>query len=908
MDADCFSVVSRGVVALVLLTWLGACGGLPTAQKIGKVYVVVREAPNTLLKQKASVTYFNGKDTVHAFTNAFGFLVITEDSLVKDKMSFEKLNIRARYQNPVTGVNKSASIRLNGYGQFYDLYLDRIPKGDSTTRVADMHYHVSMRPYNAFGNDIYSDLFNNTVPTNLNWLRVENRLCVFEDGKWKKFSFNNSILDDTTRLKIFLQRQWVRSKEGANNLKHFSEATFPHMAEGNVYLAFNAISPFEHGLTNEGVKRAVSSGLKSGADIDWLNMMGKNPHISHWDNFQHEYKMITSQDTLFDNYPWSTLERKQNLNKKLAHSAVVVNVVEGGHILQDKYFPHAINFDLTDTTSKEKQALFDKILATAKAQTSANDKAIVARFEKNKSASRAKKDSLIDEVLMNEVLHNVDSLKKMNVHMIAISHLSYNGMTGHAPALDVSKKPFFEGFTSYMAKRAFGIRASNDRKYQKSFDGLFYRVPGVNKFGDTVITRLLQTGKDTAFVHIDLKHSDVLTRRFVLDKYERASLKLPNELHPICSHCAVNGLSIDYTSPLLNEYSLLKSSLARKFYPFAINLYNEEVARICKREGIIGVPLEERVLGGYIDNRQQWFIGIKHKRGRYTLLPEGERARRFKYTRKAVAYLSQHTTPGTKEYSPEYAAAKAYYTAIMKDVGANEKTVMRTLCEEYLSAEPFLQNIFHIVDIAYKTKHQQRLDSLLNAANAKTKTKAHAIIGQTAGVKQKEADEKKKHGINPNDNASNAARMVRNEVIRQVADTVLQQAGRQSEYQAQLSQEIKNIKDSVNTLALDPVAIERQIKRSGWVNLCLGSDLDGMIDPINICPTASQYPAFRAKLKVLIPLFIAIRHQFEVKDKLLPDPYPSTDYYFNANFKVDEALDMLFYTNLKDFTLKNFVL
>ncbi|MBL0744124.1 hypothetical protein [Chryseolinea lacunae] len=905
MNAVCFSISLRRVVAVGLFTLLCACGGLPKAEK---VYIVVRESPNTLLRQRASVAYFNGKDTVHAFTNPFGFLVITQDSLVKGKMSFERLKVTARYRNPASGVTKSAAIALNAFSEFYDLYLDPVAKGDSTTRVADMHYHVSMRPYNAFGNDIYNDLFNNTVPTNLNWLRVENKLCVFKNGKWKKFSFNNSILRDTARLRIFLERQWVRSKDGANNLKHFSEATFPHMAEGNVYLAFNAISPFEHGLANEGVKRAVSSGLKSGADIDWLNMMGKDPHISHWANFQHEYKMITSQDTLFDNYHWSTLERKQNLNRKLARSAVVVNVVEGGHILQDKYFPHAINFDITDTTSKQKQDLFGEILATAKAQTGSEDKAIVARFERYQAASRAKKDSLIDDVLMNEVLHNVDSLKKMNVHMIAISHLSYNGMTGHAPALDVSKKPWLENFTSYLAKRAFGIRASNDRKYQKSFDGLFFRVPGVNKFGDTVITRLLHTGKDTAFVHIDLKHSDVLTRRFVLDKYERASLTLPNELHPICSHCAVNGLSIDYTSPLLNEYSLLKSSLARKFYPFAINLYNEEVARICKREGIIGVPLEERVLGGYIDNRQQWSVCIRRKRGRYTLAAEGERARRFKYTRKAIAYLGQHTTPGTAQYSQEFVDAKAYYTSIMKAVGADDKTVMRTLCEDYLSAEPFLQNVFHIVDIAYKTKHQQRLDSLLNVANTKVKIKAHATLGEAAVVKQKEATEKAKRGLSPTDNVSNEARKLRMEIIQHVADTVLQQSERQSEYQAQLSAEIKNIKDSVSTLALDPVAIERQIKRSGWVNICLGSDLDGMIDPINICPTASQYPAFKAKLKVLIPLFIAIRHQFEVKDKLLPDPYPSTDYYFNANFKVDEALDMLFYTNLKDFTLTNFVL
>jgi len=82
--------------------------------------------------------------------------------------------------------------------------------------------------------------------------------------------------------------------------------------------------------------------------------------------------------------------------------------------------------------------------------------------------------------------------------------------------------------------------------------------------------------------------------------------------------------------------------------------------------------------------------------------------------------------------------------------------------------------------------------------------------------------------------------------------------------------------------------------------------MDGLIDPINICSSASNYPFFKAKLEKLIPLFLYIRKNFEGQDKLLGSYREYEDYFSDATFPVRDALDLLFYKNLYDFTAKHF--
>jgi hypothetical protein len=862
-----------------------------------KLFLVVREKPGQLIQGIAQVAFHDGHEMKVRETNRFGFLVLTREDL-KNGKTFDSLVVTATFNG------KSASIYTNKFNSYYDVNLTAHQRVSEKDKIADMHYHLSLKTHNSFA----VSYLPKKPPQNINWLHADAKKVLLYNtnaGSWRKYNLYEDY-QDVQLLKRYLKRNWIRPADGANNLVHASEATFPHMLEGNVFLAFNAISPFEHSVSNQWVKRVVSSFMKSGAPFPWLNRLGGEDHITHWDNFNYEYNMITTQDSTFNNFHYHTLRRQEDttVHALLEDKPLVVNVVEGAHIFQHTYFPHAVNFDLMDTLSKAKRELYYTIRDKACDLANAGQyhQQVCRTFRANEKARTSIKDSLTNSVLMRELISNISEFKKMNVHMISISHLSYNGMTGHAPALDVSKVPPGERFTSYLAKRAFGIRVSKDKQYIKSYDGLFFRVPGVNMFGDSAISTLLHI-KDPSdrFVHIDLKHSDVITRDFIMDKYEEQSKKIPQKLRPICSHCAVNGLSINYYSPLLNEYSLLNSSLARKFYPFAINLFNEEIERICENEGIIGIPLEERVLGGYINNRQHWPKGIS---AQGQLKATGKRLNRIKYMKRAFRHLK-------KSNNTVYTEVEQYYVNLLKrdsmyyegtdrgEIEKQEDDLRKLIFREYCSAEPFLQNVFHIVDIARKTKKQMKREELLNNAKRRAKEQRESRTIDTVITRNDRLREELSRATKEKQQDSLRARISQN-TLSNLKDSTMQAAA--SFYQDVTANFRVILAKEINTQQL-----ESYIRREAWRNVCIGSDFDGMIDPIDICGGASQYPLFKEKLVKLIPLFLFVRQTFEVEDKLLGE-YQGEARYFDGDFKIEHAMHMLFYGNLKEFTENNFML
>lgn len=828
-----------------------ACAGLKEPKEI---HIVVREKPREVLNQKAQYQLLNARTGLpvpgaSGSTNELGYFLIGSN-----RKPFEELMVAVSFRE------KKDTLRLTRYVGFYDFYLDNPAEHiEENRRVSDMHYHVSMKSHNAYGQHFYKDLKNPIQPpTNLNWLKIRNKLVVYDQGKWKKPVLKEDISSssDRRKMKVFLESRWVRSKEGANHLKNFTEATHPHILEGNVFLAYNAISPFEHSVSNDGVKKLVSSGIKSGASFKWLTIMGrKNTFLTHWSNFNREYAMIKNQSTSYNNFKWDHLRVGERLDSSRLSKPLVINVVEGGHILQDRYFPHFINFDLMDSTNKSKRKLYDII--KYRANNIYQDTALLDRYASLENWIRllpdtrdrdgkilSRKNHFVDSILLAEMYRNVDSLKKMDIHMISIAHLSYNGLVGHAPALDVSLRPWTEWIISKVAQRAYSIRVSSDENYRLAFDGLFYRVPGVNALGDSVINRLLDAS-DGRRIQIDLKHSDVQTRRLLLTKYEEQSQR-GTPVKPICSHCAVNGMSSDYTSPLLNEYRLLKSSLARKFYPFAINLFNEEIKTICEREGIIAIPLEERVLGGYLNNKQERPVCLKRKKGTFVAEERPFKMKRYPYIKRGLCFLEQ-------ENDTAYKAVEDYYRTTASTLLPKhraQKAIRKLIYEEYCSAESFLQNVFHVVDIAYTAKR----DSIARTLS-----------------------ERYKHEI-------------------------------------ELAGETEKLMSSKVEQRLDQTSVSRKTpdKKSAWMNICIGSDFDGLIDPLNICPTASHYPEFKEKLKVLIPLFLEMRKEFERNDRLLGAYKEYAKYFDTADspqrekFTLQHALDGLFYDNLKNFTQNNF--
>lgn len=758
---------------------------------------------------------------------------------VKDLKDYTKTKLDTGYFSLVytknfasTGPRKD-KLPLNKYLKVYDLYLDSENAGSARLLVrkdeeltADMHYHVSMRTHNLFGHLLH-DKDSHTPPENVNWYKDYKKLKVFYKGKWKKPYIGKVKFPADTdkqkrrrdKLKTLIEQQWIKPKSGANKLTHFTQATHPHIKEGNVYLAFNCFSPFEHTVANKWSKRNANSLLITGASMKWLKKIGWiNGRMTHWENFKQEYETISNQSKGGHGFGWRFYDQSVNLTE---NKPTIINVVEGAHIFQDTLFPHELRYDLANRPSKESRNLLNKMiklnyLATGSASKAYFDSLLGPVADKVELKSKAILDLLllddpvqeignigwkrladtaklvidqfIDSLLIKEITDNIDEFKNLSgppVWMLAMGHLTYNGMVGHAPGLDGGS-----WLTNLIARKNYNIRVSDDPTYRDQWTSVFFTIPGVNKFGKAAINRLVSR-KNGHRVLMDLKHCDFFTRKYffeeiMLDKVNKNADGSPKVDHPpICSHCGATGLPSPYYSPLTDEYSLLQSPSTTTFYPFGINIYDEEIEMICQNGGIIGIPLEQRVLGGYINKRQvrDYKISVRgHIKEKVTYIQN-----RRRNNKRWFYYFFVQNDDVIKDAIDYTENTMGVEQRDRTDRLRRYKRILDCTSTDYISAEPFLQNLFYFVD---------------------------------------------KSGL-PVDEA--------------------------------------------------------------WDRICIGSDLDGLIDPIDICPSASHYPKFKQRLKQFIPIFLKIRKA--------NDP-SAHDYahYFDSAAEVDTALTKVFYLSLRNFT------
>jgi microsomal dipeptidase-like Zn-dependent dipeptidase len=202
--------------------------------------------------------------------------------------------------------------------------------------------------------------------------------------------------------------------------------------------------------------------------------------------------------------------------------------------------------------------------------------------------------------------------------------------------------------------------------------------------GSRVIGQLLDSSNGKHRILIDIKHMDLKARveyyKYVRDLWQHKGIRVPI----IASHFGVSGKDLKLASatglcPISDEYdeiaapnyfymtysegelscfsaSSYKPVVSGWFYPWSINLADEEIKYIYESDGIIGVTMEERVLGKGATN--------------YVAKTWDERKRRVSHGNIVSAFLQKSSV--TK------------YTA--KDV------------DDFLVAEPLLRNIFHIVE------------------------------------------------------------------------------------------------------------------------------------------------------------------------------------------------------------------
>ena len=146
-----------------------------------------------------------------------------------------------------------------------------------------------------------------------------------------------------------------------------------------------------------------------------------------------------------------------------------------------------------------------------------------------------------------------------------------------------------------MCTQAYGIKLIND----DSFIPIGY---GISNLGKKVIANALDNQSGNRIL-IDVKHMSLKAR---LQYYDMLQLPEFEGIPVIASHCGVTGVSYRempvYRYEVENDYVKVwyhkpQGLLNTKFNPWSINLYDEEIPVIINSGGIIGITLDERILG-----------------------------------------------------------------------------------------------------------------------------------------------------------------------------------------------------------------------------------------------------------------------------------------------------------------------
>ncbi len=161
----------------------------------------------------------------------------------------------------------------------------------------------------------------------------------------------------------------------------------------------------------------------------------------------------------------------------------------------------------------------------------------------------------------NEVLQNLETIRNWDYKpfFITIAHHFWNHLCGHA-----------ESLTGVILK------------YADQSEGL---NTGFSELGLKVMKRLLDNSDGKRIIP-DIKHMSPLARQ---QYYELlGSDQAYNDVPLIVSHGACNGLR-SFKNPVVDH-----PATASTLNPIGINFYDDEIIRIAKSGGIIGLQLDER--------------------------------------------------------------------------------------------------------------------------------------------------------------------------------------------------------------------------------------------------------------------------------------------------------------------------
>lgn len=197
----------------------------------------------------------------------------------------------------------------------------------------------------------------------------------------------------------------------------------------------------------------------------------------------------------------------------------------------------------------------------------------------------------VDEVTMLKRIDNIKGITndqgvgwEYPLAWTALAHIFSNRHFGHAQPLKKTFKNIF--------------------KYAEGpGDAGGMMNTGITPLGKKLVKRLLgiaeESGAPGRRIFVDIKHLSTMGRKEyyeIIDEY--------NQLHPenpipvILSHGAVNG------KPLISEQNYNpedgddEQENSTGFNPWSINIYDEEILRIHRTNGLLGIMLDERIISG----------------------------------------------------------------------------------------------------------------------------------------------------------------------------------------------------------------------------------------------------------------------------------------------------------------------
>ncbi len=186
----------------------------------------------------------------------------------------------------------------------------------------------------------------------------------------------------------------------------------------------------------------------------------------------------------------------------------------------------------------------------------------------------------------SEILYNLDKIKNWDypVFSLTLCHFAYNYLSGQSWGLPLP------GSISGMDIPGIGMLYAKDQT--------------INEYGFKLIEKALDNVHGRRII-IDLKHTHIVARYQYYKWLQNQKYK--EKVPIIVSHAGLSGRktyveAIDVFSRPHED----KKDNYEEFYPWEINLCDDEIQKIYESEGMIGISLDQRILGA--DNQQ-----FKHK-------------------------------------------------------------------------------------------------------------------------------------------------------------------------------------------------------------------------------------------------------------------------------------------------------